>query len=284
MKKNYKISKNQKLTAYSAMAAAIMAHGYDANAEVVYTDFEDVTLEVGDAYDLDLDGDGVLDFDFAVGSITGSNGTWSFGTAFGMFTGGGGSNNQIIGYTGAYYNYGSNLNAGDEIGPDGPWLAYSSVSNAAVLASNFYGISYGDFPGAGEGYIGVQFEISGKVHYGWVRLEADINDVFITLKDMAYENVAETAIDAGATTTPVAIPEISASLVNVYSFGSTLYINNTGMNQPFVNVYDLNGKLVLSQDLTGGNNVITMEQLAEGNYLVNIKSEEGSFTKQVFMN
>lgn len=278
MKKNYKISTNQKLTAYSAMAAAIMAHGYDVNAEVVYTDFEDVTLEVGDAYDLDLDGDGVLDFDFAVGSVTGPYGTWSFGTAFGMFTGGGGSNNQVIGYTGTYYNYGSNLNAGDEIGPDGPWVS------DAVLASNFYSNTFGDFPGAGEGYMGVQFEISGNLHYGWVRLEADINDLFITLMDMAYENVAETAIEAGATTTPVAIPEIPASLVNVYSFGSTLYINNAGMNQPFVNVYDLNGKLVLSQDLTGGNNVITMDQLAEGNYLVNIKSDEGSFTKQVFMN
>lgn len=278
MKKNYKISTNQKLTAYSAMAAAIMAHGYDVNAEVVYTDFEDVTLEVGDAYDLDLDGDGVLDFDFAVSSVTGPYGTWSFGTAFGMFPGGGGSNNQVIGYTGTYYNYGSNLNAGDEIGPDGPWVS------DAVLASNFYDNTFGDFPGAGEGYIGVQFEISGNLHYGWIRLEADINDLFITLMDMAYENVAETPIDAGATTTPTAIPEISSSLVNVYSFGSTLYINNTGMTQPFVNVYDLNGKLVLSQDLTGGNNTITMDQLAVGNYLVNIKSDEGSFTKQVFMN
>lgn len=274
MKKDYKISTNQKLTAYSAMAAAIMAHGYDVNAEVVYTDFEDVTLEVGDAYDLDLDGDGVLDFNFAVDSKTGPYGTWSYGTAFGI----GGTQNQVIGYTGTYYNYGSNLNAGDEIGPDGPWIS------DAVLASNFYDYPFGAFPGAGEGYIGVQFEISGNLHYGWVRLEADINDLFITLMDMAYENVAETAIEAGATTSPVAIPEISASLVNVYSFGSTLYINNTGMNQPFVNVYDLNGKLVLSQDLTGGNNVITMDQIAEGNYLVNIKSDEGSFTKQVFMN
>lgn len=284
MKKNYKISTNQKLTAYSAMAAAIMAHGYDVKAEVVYTDFEDVTLEIGDAYDLDLDDDGVLDFDFSVGSITGPYGTWSFGTAFGMFSGGGGTQNQIIGYTGTYYNYASNLNAGDEIGPDGPWLSATDVYNHAVLASNFYSNTFGDFPGAGEGYIGVQFEIAGNVHYGWVRLEADINDLFITLMDMAYENVAETPIEAGATTTPVAIPEISASLVNVYSFGSTLYINNNGMNQPFVNVYDLNGKLVLSQELNGGNNVITMDQIAEGNYLVNIKSDEGSFTKQVFMN
>ncbi len=284
MKKNYKNSTNKKLAAYSTMAAAIMANGFQANAEVVYTDIEDMTLEVGDVYDLDVDGDGTMDFHFAVGSITGSNGTWSFGTAFGMYTGVGGTLNQVIGTVGPYYNYASNLNAGDSIGPDGPWLAYSSVYNAAVLASNFYGISYGDFPGAGEGYIGIQFEISGNVHYGWIRLESDINDAYITLMDMAYDNTAETAIEAGATSTPTAIPEISATLVNVYGFGSTLYINNTGMNQPSVNVYDLNGKLILSQDLNGGNNVIDMGQVAEGNYLVTVKSDEGSTTKKVFLN
>lgn len=284
MKKNYKISTNQKLAAYSTMAAALMAQGLQVGAEVVYTDIEDVTLEIGDVYDIDVDGDGTLDFHFAVSSVTGSNGTWSFGTAFGMYTGVGGTLNQAMGTVGAYYNYASNLNAGDSIGPDGPWLAYTSVYNAAVIASNFYGISYGQFPGAGEGYMGIQFEISGNVHYGWVRLESDINDVYITLMDMAYENVADTPIEAGATTSPSAIPEISASLVNVYSFGSTVYINNTGMNQPSVNIYDLNGKLILSQDLNGGNNIIDMSQVAEGNYLVCIKSDEGSTTKKVFLN
>ncbi len=287
MKNKYSKTTSKRLMAYSAMAAALVA-GTDANAEIIYTDIEDVTIGIGEMYDLDIDGDAVMDFHFRVSFTSSSKGSvWSFGTAFGNYTslGVGNSSNQIIGYAGTFYNYASFLEEGDPIGALGPWLNYPSLSNSAVVASNFYGATYGAFPGSGEGFAGIQFLIDGSLYYGWVRLVADIDPVYITIIDMAYETEQGVAIEAGATTSPVAVVNLPVGSVEAYNFGSVVHINNiAGIQDGLVQIFSMNGDEVFNIPLTMGMMQIDLSHIAKANYMLRITTQEGQFTRQVFMN
>ena len=287
MRKNYTFNNSGRLAAYSTMAAALTAVVVDANAEVYYTDIEDETIEVGGYFEADIDGDGTTDFVFSGGSTSSSGGSiWSFVSGFGIVSsvGLGNSSNQFIGSVGPYYNYGSALEEGALIGPDGAWLNYPSLSNSAVMASNFYGVTYGNFPGEGEMYLGIQFSVKGNLHYGWMRVEADINPAYMTIYDWAYEGIPNQPIEAGSTISLVNIEEFPAGTVNAYSFGQTLFVSHNGqLDQPVVTVYDLSGKVAFSATMQSGSMQINLAQYATGNYLVKVSDANGQFAKQVFI-
>ncbi len=287
MRKNYTKNNSVRLAAYSTMAAALTAVVADANAEVIYTDIEDMTIEVGDQFDVDVDGDGTFDFRFSAGYASSSGGSiWSFGSGFGFVSSAsvGNSSNQFCGSVGSYYNYGSALEEGALIGPDGAWLNYPSLSNSAVLASNFYGTPFGNFPGAGEMYLGFQFTVKGNLHYGWMRVEADIDPVYMTIFDYAYEAIPDQPIEAGSQVSLVSVEELAAGVANIYSFNATVNIN---LSQPLTNTYarvmSLNGETVFSAPMTDNSMRIDLSRVAKGNYLVQLVSDEGTTTKQVFI-
>jgi hypothetical protein len=283
MKKSTRQSSLSRLSAYSAMAAAFMAGGNEAVAEIIYNDFDDVTIEIGDVFELDIDGDGIDDFHFRANSITGTAGTWSFASIFGSYTtlGIGGPSNQVMAYSGPYYYYGSFLESGDPVSSGADWPA--SASSIVVIGSNFYGVSYGAFPGQGDGYLGVRFSIDGNIHYGWIRLSAELDPVTVTIKDAAYENTAETAIDAGATES-VSVLEFTSGAVQIYSLETSIQISTSGVNNTQASIYDLKGSLVYSGTLQEGSNKISTIHLSAGNYIVKVEGENTRITKQVFVN
>lgn len=284
MQQQYKTQNNLRLAAYSAMAAALTATLSDASAEVVYNDIDDVTVGVGDVFEVDVDGDGTFDFVFQGGSTTGTGGVWSFVSVFGFISsaGIGNAENQIIGYTGSFYNYGSALVEGALIGPDGPWLDYPSLSNSAVLASNFYGSTYGQFPGLGERFIGFQFTVLGNIHYGWMRVEADIDPAYVTIYDYAYEANPGQPIEAGSLESTINVRDLPAGTIQAYSFDQTVFINQNGsLTNPLVTVYDLSGKQVFAATMQDNAMQIDLSRCAAGNYLVHIGADAGQYTKQV---
>jgi len=264
----------------------VTAAGGQASGEIIYQDIEDITIEVGDMYDLDMDGDDVMDFHFRAGLIISSTSSsiWSFASAFGFYSGSiGGSSNQIIGYAGDFYYYGSALDAGVEVGPKASWLNFPSYSNSAVLASNFYGDTYGNFPGQGEKYLGVKFKVGENLHYGWIRLEADINDAHITIMDYAYENVPDGPIETGQMES-VSVATIGSDLIQVYGYNAALYINYKDAGMLQLKIYDLQGNMVYAEEFAGGNHVIQSPVQAAGNYIVRIDTEKGVSTKEMFLN
>lgn len=269
------------------MAAALTAVTTGAQAEVFYTDIEDVTIEIGDLFEADIDGDGTTDFAFSAGSASSTSGSiWSFASGFGLVTsaGIGNSSNQFIGYVGSFYNYGSALEEGAVIGAEGPWLNYPSLSNSAVLASNFYGDTYGMFPGMGEMYLGIQFSVKGNLHYGWMRVEADINPVYITIYDWAYEGNPNTEIEAGSLVSTVDVADLEEGVANIYAFNSTVHINlSSQLTNTYAQITRLNGETVFSAPMTDNAMHIDLGRVATGNYLVQLVSDEGRTTKQVFI-
>ncbi len=65
------------------------------------------------------------------------------------------------------------------------------------------------------GYTGLRFDISGGTHYGWARFTYNDASDNLVLHDFAYEDVAETSINAG----DGAIPETGSALLALAGLG-----------------------------------------------------------------
>ncbi len=286
MKKKSTHLTTNRLAAYSAMATAFMVVGSDANAQIVYTDIPDETVDIGELYSLDVNDDGALDFLFQVVETTG--GVWSFGRVFGdsSYYSIGGSSNAVIGYAGPILPYGSALDSGDPIGPGGDF--FYTTGNQVFLASVYSGITYGDFADAGEKFLGMQFVVDGNLHYGWARLDCTVNAVSITIIDYAYQATPDTEILAGATTGGAAVETVlSDNDLTAYSFGNTInvVVKNLDANNATVEVVNLEGQVVYSNSLNMGGMQITLDNAATGNYILHIVTDEDAvYSKQLFIN
>ena len=62
--------------------------------------------------------------------------------------------------------------------------------------------SYGNFLGQSGKYLGVEFQIAGQTHYGWVQIDVNDEANEATINGYAYEDVAGAAIHAGTVPEP----------------------------------------------------------------------------------
>lgn len=288
MKKIYNTNTTRKLTAYSAMAAALTITASEADAQVVYNDIDDVSLEAAETYDLfslDMDDNGVVDFVFRAGLL--NSGTWRFASILGMYSSlsAGNVNNQVLGYYSSYP-YASALGPDFEIGPKDDFLAYSSQSNYAILGSSAHDIVYGQFGDEGDKFIGVQFDISGDTHYGWIRVNETLGvPTTLEIKDYAYQASADVPILTGDTVgSPIAINTLPESIKTVYSYGNAIYINLQNEAEMQVNVLNTTGQKVYAGIINAINNEITLNNVPAGNYLVQLINDNGVYSKSVNIN
>lgn len=286
MKKLYNSKNAGKLAAYSAMAGAFVAVGAnEANATVVYNDITDVTIDLGGAAALDMDENGTTDFLFM--NVANSAGNWTFAQVIGYWSAYsyGAPSNMIVGYTGPILPYGSALNNGDSIGPDANFL--SNTYNLVFLASIYSSVTYGPFANTTDKYMGVSFSIDGAVHYGWVRLDVSVGPVSVTIKDLAYDDVADAAIDAGQTTGGgVGIVSINDNQVSAYSYGNTInvIVKDLPAAVSSVNVFDIDGKVVYNGGLTSNNMSINLSNAATGLYTLQlVTADNGIYTKKLYI-
>lgn len=281
---------NAKLAAYSAMAGAfaLTSAAAGAQTDIIYTDIDDVTINIGEFTVLDIDGNGTIDYYFEV--IENSAGNWSFARLFGYLPtySYGNASNQFIGYAGAFLPYGSALNEGSAIDSGAGFYGYAGYGNVGFLASIYSGVTYGQFANQTDKYLGIRFDIDGSAHYGWIRMDATVGPVSLTIKDFAYREGADEGIEAGQTENeePVGITLIDASKLNVYSFGSTVNIAVNGLDASNANVKVMNalGQTVYSNELNQAGMRINLESAADGIYVVNIVADGAVFNKEVFIN
>jgi hypothetical protein len=238
MKKNSTLSDklNKRLKAYSLTAGAVAAGATGVNAQINYTDVSpDAVISNGDSLLLDVNGDGIDDFEFFV--INGYAGAYSSLYVMRGFAGAY-NGNGIAGSLTSSYSYPYALSNGDlvEAGDDfntGTFQTlgwdYFTTSYAGTLAT-FGNIRWG----GGDAYIGLKLDVNGATHLGWARLELDFGTGSIILKDYAYEETACVAIAAGedtdsepSTTAPSA-QNLAASVSGTAGNGSDITVSFSG--------------------------------------------------------
>ncbi|MCR9173797.1 MAG: T9SS type A sorting domain-containing protein [bacterium] len=177
----------QKRLAQYGMLTAAIAVTNDADAAVVYTDeTPDFTGGIGSQYFLDVDNNGTDDFRI-----------WHDGSQ-NLYISPLTATNECLGSGGATFAYPFALSSGAVIS-SGAGQFFNNGFAGGFQSLNYGSCSFGNWCNVTDRYIGLRFDISGTIHYGWVRLDVNFAGNSWTVKDYAYETNGGAAISAGDT-------------------------------------------------------------------------------------
>jgi hypothetical protein len=291
------------LMQYSAAALALLS-AKAAYSQAVYTDIDpDVILdEPGESFGIDLDDDGLNDFNFFNKSFTTTVWNGAQGEISAIFAGAfDNMENGLVGYIAYYSGYGGTTY----------FRPHALSENFSVNEYiNFYNANYQtvamiiyepDFPPTtirrGDWYplygyditnhfLGFRFEDeSSNKRYGWIRCSVIDSGRTLIIHDYAYESKPDTPILTGDTigdTTTVNIQEGEFSGLTVYSFGNSVFIN-TPLNKVQYRILNLQGEVILNGQVTSGSYKLDLNTAATGVYLVECRKEKIRKTFKVFI-
>jgi len=145
--------------------------------------------------------------------------------------------------------------------------------------------TYGNFCGT-SGYIGVRFLINGNTHYGWIQV--DLSSDFITIVDMAYENVADAPILAGQTSGgAVGIHTAERPSASVFPNPTTGQLTidlGQAATDALIELRDIRGRLLSTQHSSGQQQLHMLVDGPAGVYLLQVSSAHGNRNVRVLRN
>ncbi|MGA7078178.1 MAG: hypothetical protein WBQ43_22365 [Terriglobales bacterium] len=182
--------------AASAAGVSVLALAQPGEAEIVYTPVQ-VTIGPGQAYALDLNQDGIVDFTIhnrTHGTTSGFDASIFVRPAAG---------NAVAGHITRFrFDWAYALGSGMRIDKVDRHFAPGRASMAfsdTFVGSYSRGGSWLSTFGFTARFLGLKFKIDGQVHYGWARLNVQTYPQLTpTLTGFAYETVANKPIKAGA--------------------------------------------------------------------------------------
>jgi len=211
---------NMYALAASAAGVGVLALTQSAEAKIIYTATHR-HVRFNRPWNMDLNGDGIVDFriyrsyfwdyDYAIGTFVSAQGVSQRNGVRNRVAGHGyvghTTSGQSFYYVNAYV-----LNAGRQIGaklnfPNSTQVGAFMAARGGVPGK--YGYCDGKWNNVKDRYLGLRFEIKGKIHYGWARLNESCNQMgpigqcaITVLTGYAYETVPEKPIIAGKTKGP----------------------------------------------------------------------------------
>lgn len=291
-----------KLTCYSALAATLLGFLKESNGQIVYTDIADTVLHAGNFYPgnnyyLDLNNDGISDFNFYLRENLSvqSNNSQFFTAAFTENIPG--NPNQLEGFAASNLFYPELLAAGDTVGAAKPWietgelfLGYHHTLISTTGSGAYAGItiaSNGQWLNETNGFLGLRLIQNTDTLYGWVRMDVFLLDSLVNnqytrdsvvIKDFAYNTVPGEMIIAGDTggITGIAEVPVSSSIVispNPANNYITVLCTMDNRKVALITIRDFSGKEVLSRSVANSSVVeIDIASLMEGFYFIEVKN------------
>jgi hypothetical protein len=270
---------SKKLKSYSALAGTMVAAASSSDAQIVYTNVNpDTTINTGGIYNLDLDNNGNIDFEFSVTHGTYMYGTFAITYDVGILTPMAGCAIDTAG-DGAKAHV---LN--DAIDASLGWVD-DATAGYQLLGGTAFGGAYtgGNFLGQTDKYIALRFKIGTNDHYGWARIDMDGAGTMVKLKDFAYNAAANMMIPAGAI---VGIHENAdlASHVNIFSLAKEININLKDIKtEGIVSVTNSIGQEVATVNISENQTKVSMANAAAGIYFVTFTQGSVKTTKKVII-
>jgi hypothetical protein len=189
---------DNRLNMYSLAACAagvgVLALSPPAEAKIVYTPLHQV-IGPHHSYKIDLNHDNITDFTISNFAYCGTDqcfyALWQKPAA----------GNRAMGFLfDGQLLLESALQPGVRIGPTSQFKKGKGALVEAVFSSGDLSTSvFGRWPNVKNRYLGLEFKIKGKTHYGWARLNVTVNKTKITatLTGYAYETIPNKPIAAG---------------------------------------------------------------------------------------
>ena len=192
-------SVNRRLNMYALAASAVgvglIASTQSTEAKIIYTPAH-VTIRLHDSYKLDLNHDGIADFTILNTSYHNTS-TWSYRLSEKAVQG-----NGVEASTS--HTFQQELAEALRRGARIP-ASHAFYHKPALLASAVYNpggtFSGGNWVNVRDRYLGLKFQIKGKTHFGWARLNVAVHGTSVTgtLTGYAYETIPNRPIIAGKT-------------------------------------------------------------------------------------
>ncbi|MBA3913918.1 MAG: hypothetical protein H0X25_08720 [Acidobacteriales bacterium] len=178
----------------------MLATAQPLRAEIVYTP-ANVTINGGQSLLLDLNSDGITDFELDNSYVVGTLISGTHGLCAALDVGRKGHSGAVV-RAGGKFGLAARLSAGPSIGGGNLFANKAVMAQAHGGLFNCYvSIGEGFWKGTGTGFLGLGFLINGETHYGWatVSFSAIMNTITATLQGYAYETVPGQSIKAGHT-------------------------------------------------------------------------------------
>ena len=260
MKKATYLKFSNRLVQYSALSATLTSL-VESNAQnIIYRDIPDISGTDNVWYDINLDGDGVVDFQIKALSNVLLIRPFGYNPPYG-----------------SGYNYNSILGAG----PGANELPFALSSGASINSSasvwvndfkfqsmNWNNCSRGYWCEVTNGYLGLRFDISGSKHYGWARLDVSSSPISYTLYDVAYNGDVGSGLTAGQGLLGTNDKEFSNLKIAVSNRRIAIYNLPETSNY---NLYTLTGKSIFNGKTENDTYFIEANTLASGIYVIELK-------------
>jgi hypothetical protein len=198
--------------AASAAGVSLLATAVSADAKVIYTK-TNINLPVNTALPLDLNHDGITDF-----SLSLTAGSYH---SLGVFVIAEPAN-QVAGYCERLSQgcWASAIRPGARVGPRRRFGPYRDMLFGGCSSTCD---GFGPWDNVQHRYLGFEFLIKGKVHYGWARLNVSVNDGAVgVLTGYAYETIPNKPLVTGKTKGPEVIKRESTTLGHLASGASVI--------------------------------------------------------------
>jgi len=170
----------------------ILALAQPAEAKIVYTKTH-LVIAGAELYNLDLNHDRITDF--TVGNFFT---TTCPDSCFQLLYLKPAAGNSQVGSVKSFAHFAAAMKKGSVVGPKAHFLSGSAVMLEAFSTQP----SAGPWKNVRNRYLGFKFQIKGKIHYGWARLNvtgSGLGTIVATMTGYAYETIANKAIVAGRT-------------------------------------------------------------------------------------
>jgi len=270
-----KDSLSKRLAQYGALAVAI-AGVTDASGQIVYTDITDYNGGVNTDYLLDLNNDAIIDFEILQNqSITTYAGYPLTYNSLLLVPTAIGNEALVDDPLAGNFAYPFALNSGDVISSgqsawnnNGFSAGYMSLNWNYSLDVNgtIYGAIDGNFTDVTDKFIGLRFELNGQTHYGWARLDVNIDGTTWVVKDYAFNSTPGAAINAGQT---LGVAESNVNNIKIVASDKNISLFNLP-NDTSYQLFSTSGQSVAKGNTTGSTFVIEANSFASGIYILEL--------------
>lgn len=183
--------KSKKISSYLSAAAAILGAN-TAYGQFQYTDIDDTTI-VNGLFELDLDGDTVVDF--TIEHVL-NGGQLDNVTSVLLRPGDSIDGNLALGAARNSFNYVDNAIPGTVLNSNSVFFGINPTIKLGYMAFLVDGVAYPNSNWAGpvtDGYLGLRILKNDSACYGWLRLDVADSAKSITIKDWSFNPEKDTS-------------------------------------------------------------------------------------------
>lgn len=257
-------NKSQRVKQYMTTAAALLG-GASAQAQYQYTDIDDTTVVDG-IFELDLDGDTIVDFTIEHILAGGQLGNT---TAILLHPGDSLEGNLAMGAAQNGFSYVERAVPGTTIDANAGFGGISSSTEVGYMAFRVDGVAYPNSNWAGpvtDGYLGLRILKNDTACFGWVRIDVADSAQSFTVKDWSFNPVKDSAHTVAFELLDVM--ETVLKDLNIHQDGEVL---NVHTGQPVgVEVYSASGQL-MADDRESASHSFSTSSWSTGMYIVRLK-------------